>query len=193
MFHWHLGPPCRFILRRIAKFYHQKWYYAADSSGQNIHPNILRHTHLFTFMYRSSFSLDTCYLFGLSWYALFVWSCFLDWLILTWLASGKKTNVETLLLDLDGLQLAGSNFRLLEAWLPINHKLWEMFSPDELFVSTLFGFIGGVLTVLVFKLLEWMAEKRLETQRKKSSPTKMTRGPHEKVSTCLNWENEEIN
>ena len=94
MFHWHLGPPCRSILRRIAKFYHQKWYYAADSSGQNIHPNILRHTHLFTFMYRSSFSLDTCYLFGLSWYALFVWSCFLDWLILTWLASGKRRTLK---------------------------------------------------------------------------------------------------
>ena len=52
-------------------------------------------------------------------------------------------------------------------------------------MSALFGFIGGVLTVLVFKLLEWMAEKRLETQRKKSSPTKMTRGPHEKVSTYV--------
>ena len=37
-----------------------------------------------------------------------------------------------------------------------------MFSPEELFLSTLFGFIGGVLTVLVFKLLEWMGEKRLE-------------------------------
>ena len=29
-------------------------------------------------------------------------------------------------------------------------------------LSALFGFIGGVLTVLVFKLLEWMGEKRLE-------------------------------
>ena len=61
-----------------------------------------------------------------------------------------------------------------------------MFSPEELFLSTLFGFIGGVLTVLVFKLLEWMGEKRLEnTEEKKSSPKKMTRGPHEKVSTCV--------
>ena len=84
---------------------------------------------------------------------------YLDWLILIWLASGQKTEVQTLLLlnrilmtslntrylfgvswladsdliglrakdgswntafvqrDLDGLQLADSNFRLLEAWL----------------------------------------------------------------------------
>ena len=45
-----------------------------------------------------------------------------------------------------------------------------MFSPEELFLSTLFGFIGGVLTVLVFKLLEWMGEKRLENTEKKKQP-----------------------
>ena len=43
-------------------------------------------------------------------------------------------------------------------------------SFKELFVSTLFGFIGGVLTVLVFKLLEWMGEKRLENTEKKKQP-----------------------
>ena len=45
-----------------------------------------------------------------------------------------------------------------------------MFSPEELFLSTLFGFIGGVLTVLVFKLLEWMGEKRRENTEKKKQP-----------------------
>ena len=50
---------------------------------------------------------------------------------------------------------------------------WKMFSQEELFLSTLFGFIGGVLTVLVFKLLEWMGEKRREnTEKKKAAPRK---------------------
>ena len=43
--------------------------------------------------------------------------------------------------------------------------------------------------MLVFKLLEWMGEKRREnTKKKKRSPKKMTRGPHEKVSTCVQTE-----
>ena len=40
-------------------------------------------------------------------------------------------------------------------------------------MSALFGFIGGVLTVLVFKLLEWMGEKKdLKTLRKKKRKKK---------------------
>ena len=61
-------------------------------------------------------------------------------------------------------------------------------------LSALFGFIGGVLTVLVFKLLEWMGEKRLENTEKKKQPQEneersLWKGEH----LCLNWENEEIN
>ena len=40
-------------------------------------------------------------------------------------------------------------------------------------MSALFGFIGGVLTVLVFKLLEWMAEKRLENTKEKKKKKEM--------------------
>ena len=62
-----------------------------------------------------------------------------------------------------------------------------MFSPEELFLSTLFGFIGGVLTVLVFKLLEWMGEKRLENTEKIKQPQEndersLRKGEH----LCLN-------
>ena len=45
-----------------------------------------------------------------------------------------------------------------------------MFSPEELFLSILFGFICGVVTVFVFKLLEWMEEKRRENTEKKKQP-----------------------
>lgn len=45
-----------------------------------------------------------------------------------------------------------------------------MFSAGELFWSTLFGFIGGVVTVLVMKLLERMGEKRHENTEKKKQP-----------------------
>ena len=45
-----------------------------------------------------------------------------------------------------------------------------MLSLEELFLSTLFGFIGGVLTVLVLKVLEWMGEKRQENTEKKKQP-----------------------
>ena len=54
-------------------------------------------------------------------------------------------------------------------------------------MSTLFGFIGGVLTVLVFKLLEWMGEKRLENTEKIKQPQEndersLRKGEH----LCLN-------
>ena len=50
------------------------------------------------------------------------------------------------------------------------------------------------LTVLVFKLLEWMGEKRLENTEKKKQPQEndersLWKGEH----LCLNWENGEIN
>ena len=69
-----------------------------------------------------------------------------------------------------------------------------MFSPEELFLSTLFGFIGGVLTVLVFKLLEWMVEKRRENTEKKKQPQENdVRSSWKGERLCLNWENGEIN
>ena len=62
-------------------------------------------------------------------------------------------------------------------------------------LSALFGFIGSVQTVLVFKLLEWMGEKRLEnTEEKKKQPQENDeRSSWKGEHLCLNWENEEIN
>ena len=69
-----------------------------------------------------------------------------------------------------------------------------MFSPEELFLSKLFGFIGGVLIVLVFKLLEWMGEKRRENTEKKKQPQENDeRSSWKGEHLCLNWENGEIN
>ena len=51
-----------------------------------------------------------------------------------------------------------------------------MFSPEEFFLNALFGFLGSVLTVLVFKLLEWMGEERHEYTERKKQPQENDEG-----------------